>query len=477
MLAILKKIEAIVWGPVLIFMILGIGLLFTIRLRGIQFRRFPYVIKNTLMKMFDKHELAEGEISPFQALATALAATVGTGNILGVTTAILLGGPGAVFWMWVAAILGMTTKFAEVALSVAYREKREDGSWAGGPMYYLDKGLGFSGLAKFFAFFAALATFGIGDSTQSNAIAKVLETNFGFSPILVGMVLTILVAIAIIGGIQSIAKVAEKLVPFMAFFYIVGGLFVFFANYQAIPSAFLSIFQEAFNTKAAVGGFAGSVMLTSMRAGIARGVFTNEAGLGSSPIAQASSSVDHPIRQAIWGIFEVFVDTIIVCSITALVLITSGVLIQEGITADLAIAETFSSVFTWGKYIVTIGLTLFAFSTILGWEYYGETSARYLLGDWVIWPYRLLYILMCFVGTTVELGVIWLVADILNALMAFPNLIGLAFLSGDVVRLSEDFFANPNYIRKSSLEYEHLLKGRKRIALARNHPSVDSMYS
>lgn len=456
----LSKIDAIVWGPLLIVLILGTGALLTVRLRGLQFRKFGYIIKNTLFKMFDKSNLEEGEISPFAALSTALAATVGTGNIVGVATAIITGGPGAVFWMWLAAILGMVTKFAEVSLSVAYRIKDHDGNWAGGPMYYIERGLGLSWLGKVFAALAALATFGIGNSTQSNAIAGVLKTNLGISPVIVGIVLSILVSIVILGGIQSISKVTEKLVPFMAGFYIVGGIVVLFANGSQVGPAFSSIFQQAFSTKAAAGGAAGTVMALAMRAGIARGVFTNEAGLGSSPIAQASAKTDHPTRQGIWGVFEVFVDTILVCTITALVILSSGVLNNPGITADVASAHAFSTVFSWGKYIVTLGLVLFAFSTILGWEYYGETSARYLFGPKVSKVYRVLYIVVCFLGTQINLDVAWAVANILNALMAFPNLIGVLFLSGDVVRLTKDFFDDPERIRKSPDEYRALLHGK-----------------
>ena len=457
---ILEQIDAWAWGPLLLVLILGTGILLTIRLRGIQFRKFGFILKNTLCKMFDRSNMKEGEISPFAALSTALAATVGTGNIVGVATAILMGGPGAVFWMWLAAIVGMATKFSEVTLSVAYRVKDRDGHWAGGPMYYIDRGLGLPWLGKFFACFAALATFGIGNSTQSNAIASILNTNLNIHTMIVGIVLSILVAIVILGGIHSISKVTEKLVPMMAAFYMIGGITVLIANAHAIPGVVSSIFSEAFSTRAAAGGAAGSVMALALRSGTARGVFTNEAGLGSSPIAQASASADHPTRQGIWGVFEVFIDTIVVCTITALVILTSGVLEDPSITADVASATAFSSVFSWGKYIVTIGLVLFAFSTILGWEYYGERAARYLFGDKITQPYRFLYILVCFLGTQIELGVAWTIADILNAMMAFPNLVGLLFLSGDVVRLTKDFFDDPDRIRTSPDEYRHLLKGK-----------------
>ena len=460
MVDFLGKLDGWAWGPVIIVLILGTGTLLTVRLRAVQFRKFGFIIKNTLFKMFEKKNLAEGEISPFAALSTALAATVGTGNIVGVATAIILGGPGAVFWMWLAALLGMATKFSEVSLSVAYRIRDEEGNWAGGPMYYIDRGLGLPWLGKVFACFAALAAFGIGNSTQSNAIAGVVKTNLGISPMIVGIVVSVLVAIVIIGGIQSISKVTEKLVPFMAAFYIVGGIIVLIANASHVGPAFASIFANAFSTKAAAGGAAGTIMANAMRFGIARGIFTNEAGLGSSPIAQASATVDHPTRQGIWGVFEVFVDTIVVCTITALVILSSGVLSNPAITADVASAHAFSTVFSWGKYIVTLGLVLFAFSTILGWEYYGETSARYLFGAKISKPYRIIYVIVCFLGTQMNLGVAWTIADILNAFMAFPNLIAIVFLNGDVVRLAKDFFNDPERERKSPAEYRDLLKGK-----------------
>lgn len=452
----MEQIEAIVWGPVLILLILFTGFYLTFELRGIQFRKISYIIKNTLLKMFHKADLKAGEVSPFQAVATALAATVGTGNIVGVATAIIAGGPGAVFWMWLAAIVGMATKYAEVVLAVAYREKKANGQYAGGPMYYIDKGLGLAWLGKLFAFFAAVATFGIGNTTQANAIAGVLHGNFNLPRLPVGLVLAGLVALVVMGGIKSISKVAEKLVPFMSLFYIVGGLIVLAINYNHVPVAFMSIFQSAFSLKAAGGGALGFTMMMAIRAGISRGIFTNEAGLGSSPIAQASAAVDHPVRQGIWGIFEVLVDTIFVCTITALVILCSGVLdyCQD---ASILASEAFSTGFGSGKYIVSIGLVLFAYSTILGWEYYGETSIAYLLGDKVRLPYRLIYVGAVVLGAVADLGLAWDVANILNGLMAFPNLIGLIGLSKVVVNLTKDFFQDPDRPRQSPEEHQHLL--------------------
>ncbi len=399
---VLTKIDSFVWGVPLIVLLVGAGIILSLRTRFVQLRHFGYILKNTMGKMFEKSDVEEGAISPFQALSTALAATVGTGNIVGVSVAILGGGPGAVFWMWVAAFFGMCTKFSEVNLAVAYRVKTKDG-YAGGPMYYLDRGLKQPWLGKAFAFLAAVACFGIGCSVQSNAIAGTLKSSFNVPPVITGVVITVLAAIVIIGGIQSISKVTEKLVPFMAAFYIVGGLIVILMNAGNIPSAIRSIFVGAFNPAAVGGGAIGYTIMMAMRNGVSRGVFTNEAGLGSSPIAHATASTDHPTRQGMWGVTEVFLDTFVVCSITALVITTSGVL-NTGVDDASALAATaFSMKFSLGKYIVSLGLLLFAFSTILGWEYYGETSARYLLGAKIGTPYKILYLIMIFVGCVMQL--------------------------------------------------------------------------
>ena len=457
---ILNQIDAIIWGPPLLILLVGAGIFLTIRLTGLQFRKFGFIFKNTLMKMFDKSDdLSSGDVTPFQALSTALAATVGTGNIVGVSVAILTGGPGAVFWMWLAAIFGMVTKFSEVTLAIAYRVKNPDGTYAGGPMYYIDQGLKLPWLAKLFALFAGIATFGIGNSVQSNAISGIMKANFNFNPVIVGLILTVLTAIVIVGGIKSIAKVTEKLVPLMAALYIIGAIVVIIVHGARLPHAFALIFSNAFTPQSAMGGALGYTLLQTIRAGVSRGVFTNEAGLGSSPIAHASASTDHPVRQGIWGVTEVFIDTIVICTMTALVILTSGIL-EGGNTGDASslVANAFSTGFPLGKYIVTIGLALFAFSTILGWEYYGETSMRYLFGDKISWPFRIVYVIMVFVGATIDLGAIWTIANILNGLMAFPNLIALVGLSGVVIVLVKDFFQDPTRIRKSPDEYKHLLK-------------------
>ncbi|MDD7732175.1 MAG: sodium:alanine symporter family protein [Firmicutes bacterium] len=459
--AILKTIEDFVWGPPLIFLILGAGTLYTFRLGALQFRKFPFIMKNTFLRMFDKVGTEEGAVSPFQALSTALAATVGTGNIVGVSTAILTGGPGAVFWMWLAAFLGMATKYAEVTLALAYREKNAKGEYVGGPMYYLQKGLGFTRLAGLFALFAAFAAFGIGNMTQANAIAGVLEGNFGLPRIAMGILLPVLVSFVILGGIRSISRVTEKLVPFMSLFYILGGLVLLVIHAENIPGALASIFSSAFSSRAALGGAAGFGFMQAIRSGISRGVFTNEAGLGSSPIAQATAQVDHPCRQGIWGVFEVFVDTILVCTITALVILTAG-LTDFGTDASTLASRAFSTGFPLGSSIVTIGLVLFAFSTILGWEYYGETAAAYVFGDRVRRPYKALYVILVGLGAVISLDLVWALANILNALMAFPNLIGLLGLSGVVVRLSQDFFKDPDRVREDPREYLDLVTLREK---------------
>ena len=453
---VLGKIDAFLWGLPLMVLLVGAGIILSVRTGFVQAKHFGYIMKNTIGKTFEKGEVEEGAISPFQALSTALAATVGTGNIVGVSVAILGGGPGAVFWMWIAAFFGMCTKFSEVNLSVAYRVKTEDG-YAGGPMYYIDRGLKKPWLGKCFAFLAGVACFGIGCSVQSNAIAGTLKSSFNVPPMITAVVITIAASVVIIGGIQSISKVTEKLVPFMAAFYIVGGLIIIISNANMLPFAIRAIFVGAFNPSAVGGGVIGYTIMLAMRNGVSRGVFTNEAGLGSSPIAHATASTDHPTRQGMWGVTEVFLDTFVVCSITALVIITSGVL-DEGITdASALVATAFDMHLAIGRYIVSLGLLLFAFSTILGWEYYGETSARYLLGKKIGKPYKLLYVVMIFVGCVMNLDLAWTVANILNGLMAIPNLIGLIGLSGVVVALEKDFFKDDRK-RTSPAEYEHLLK-------------------
>lgn len=453
---IIESFNDFLWGLPLILGIMGTGIYISIRLGGIQFRKLGFALRNTLGKVFDQNDEADGDISPFSALATALAATVGTGNIVGVSLAIIMGGPGAIFWMWVAAIFGMATKFAEVTLALAYREKR-GGSFVGGPMYYIEKGLKNKNLAKLFALFASVAVFGIGNSTQSNAIAGVLRDSFGVNTIITGLVLSGLAAIVVVGGLATISKVTEKLVPFMSFFYILGSVWIIVLNRANLIPAIESIFVGAFAPMSVAGGVAGISIKQVMSAGVARGVFTNEAGLGSSPMAHASASTDHPIRQGLWGMTEVFVDTMVICSLTALVILTTGVDRSVGVDARTLVANAFSSTSSIGGLILSLGISLFAFSTILGWAYYGELAISYLLGDGVKKYYRIIYVIFVFVGANMDLGLAWTFSNILNGLMALPNLYALIRLAPVLTRLEKDFFKDPMRIRKGSQEYQSLL--------------------
>ena len=453
---IIESFNDFLWGLLLIVGILGTGIYISLRLKGLQFRKLGFALRNTLGKAFAKLDGSDGDISPFSALATALAATVGTGNIVGVSLAIIMGGPGAIFWMWIAAIFGMATKFAEVTLALAYREKR-GGSFVGGPMYYIENGLKNKKLAKAFTLFASLAVFGIGNSTQSNAIAGVLRDNFGISTIVTGLILSVLAGIVIVGGLASISKVTERLVPFMSIFYILGSVWIIFLNRANLIPAIQSIFVTAFSPMSVAGGVAGISVREVISAGVARGVFTNEAGLGSSPMAHASATTDHPVRQGLWGMTEVFVDTMVICSLTVLVILTTGVDRSVGVDVRTLVASAFSSASTIGGLILSLGISLFAFSTILGWAYYGELAISYLLGEGIKKYYRIAYVIFVFVGANMDLGLAWTVANILNGLMALPNLYALLRLAPVLVRLEKDFFKDPMRIRKGREEYLGLL--------------------
>jgi len=433
-------VNNIVWGPPILILIVGAGLFLSVKTGFFSIRKLGYILKNTLLKMFSKEQKGEGEVTAFQAVATALAATVGTGNIAGVATAIAAGGPGAIFWMWLAAFLGMTTKFAEVVLAVNFREKTVDGRFVGGPMYYIKNGLGWNWLAVLFAGFGALAAFGIGNMVQSNSVAASLQESFSINPWVTGIILSVVTALVIVGGIKRIGAFTEKLVPFMAAIYILGGLAIIVINITKVPAAFGLIFSSAFTGKAAVGGFAGATIANAIRFGVARGVFTNEAGLGSAPIAHAAATTDHPVRQGLWGVFEVFADTIVICSITALAIITSGVW-TSGLTGAALTTAAFNETMPGGGYIVSIGIVLFAFSTIIGWEYYGERCLEYLAGPKSIIFYRIAWVPFVLIGAIGGLEFIWSLADTLNGLMAIPNLIGVLALSGTVFKLTKEFFA------------------------------------
>lgn len=457
-------IGGIVWGWPMLILLVGTGIVLTFRLKFIQVSKFGYIMKNTLFKIFAKStdKDGEGEVTAFQAVSTALAATVGTGNIAGVAMAIATGGPGAVFWMWMSAFFGMATKFSEVVLAITYREKEANGSFSGGPMYYIKHGTKLPWLASVFALFGALASFGIGNMTQSNSIAQALETKFGINPLWTGIVLAVLAGIVILGGIKRIASVTEKLVPFMAAFYILGSIAIILMNIGRIPGALGLIFGSAFSAKAAVGGFAGATLKQVMKMGIARGVFTNEAGLGSAPIAHAAAKTDHPVRQGMWGVFEVFVDTIVICTMTALVILVTNQW-DSGLQGAALTSAAFDTGFKGGGFIVAIGLTLFAFSTILGWAYYGERCMDFLFGAKSVMVYRLLYVPFIIIGSIGKLQEVWAISDTLNGLMAIPNLVAVFMLQGVVMLLVKDFMSHPGRICTSDEEYLRVIPKDKRV--------------
>ncbi|OJF94617.1 sodium:alanine symporter family protein [Alkalibacterium sp. 20] len=449
--AINTTINELVWGWPLLVLILGSGIYLTIRTDFISFTKFGYAMKQTLFKMFKKDQVGEGEVTAFQAVSTALAAAVGTGNIAGVGTAIAIGGPGAIFWMWLAAVFGMATKFGEVVLSIEYREKTDKGHFVGGPMYYLDKGANKKWLGVLFAIFGTVATFGIGNMVQSNSVAASLKSTFDIDPIVTGIVLMIGVGLVTLGGIKKIGKVTSVLVPLMAAVYIVGGMIIIILNIELVPGAFGIIFRDAFTGTAATGGFVGSTMAMTIRFGIARGVFTNEAGLGSAPIAHAAATTDHPVRQGLWGIFEVFVDTLVLCTITALVIVMTGVW-ETGLDGAALTTVAFDEGMPFGGHIVTFGLVFFAFSTLLGWSYYGERCMEYLFGPKSIIIYRLIFLPLIVVGSVGGLRVIWAIADTLNGLMALPNLIGLLLLSPVIARLTKEYFGKDGIYESEQTE-------------------------
>ena len=454
-----STINGFVWGLPMMVLILGVGIYLSARCGFPQFSHFGHIMKNTLGKALEKTEKKEGSVSPFKAMCTALAASIGTGNIAGVSGAIAIGGPGAVFWMWVSALLGMCTKFAEVTLAVNYRERNKEGDWVGGPMYYITNGLGKSWkwLACLFAAFGALAAFGIGNMTQINTIAGTINTAIsGFIPTtesqqtviawVVAIICALICAIVLLGGIQRLADVCSLLVPVMALIYIVAALVVIVVNISSLPGALAAIVKGAFNPSAVAGGLAGVGIKTAITKGVGRGIFSNEAGLGSAPIAHAAADVKHPVEQGIYGVFEVFMDTIVVCTMTALVVLL-GVGVQNieygnDIGANLTI-QGFQSVFGGGipAVAVAICLTLFALSTVLTWALYGTRCVEYLFGHKASKVYQVIFCLFACIAGTVELTLAWNIADTLNGLMAIPNLIALALLSPVVVKLSKEYFS------------------------------------
>lgn len=427
LLEFMNTISGFIWGPPLLILLVGTGIYLTVRLGFLQLRLLPYSLKLAFSKSQDKK--SDGDISHFQALMTALAATVGTGNIVGVATAVLIGGPGAIFWMWMSAFFGMATKYAEAVLAVKYRVQDEDGEMSGGPMYYLERGLKQKWLGILFALFGAIAAFGIGNLVQANAVAGVVKNTFNVPPFVTGIVLLIFTALVLLGGIKSIGKVTAFFVPVMAAFYLIAGLIILLTNLSGVPAALGLIFSDAFTGNAVAGGAIGAVI----RYGVARGVFSNEAGLGSAPIAAAAAKTDMPARQALVSMTQVFIDTILICSITGLTIVMAGQYDQglEGSALTTASFEAFLG--PAGSYVVALGLLFFASSTIIGWSYYGEKCFSYLFSKKVVKYYRLVFVAAVFIGAVTSLEIVWTFADIMNGLMAFPNLVGLVGLSGVVI--------------------------------------------
>ena len=435
----LSDISGLVWGLPLIVLLLGTGIYLTIILRGLQFRALIPSLYIALIKRKDEGE-SEGDISHFQALMTALSATVGVGNIAGVATAIAAGGPGAMFWMWITGLFGMATKYSEAVLAIKYREVDKFGTMSGGPMYYISKGLGVKWLGALFAVFASIAAFGIGNMVQSNSVADAINSTFGVPHWISGFVMCIATGLVIIGGIKSIAKAASVIVPFMIVFYMIGSFILIFVHWQSIPDAFGLIFYHAFTPTAAAGGFMGAAVQQTLRMGVARGIFSNESGLGSSPIAAAAARTRNPVRQALVSMTQTFIDTIVVCSFTGIVIIASGVWTSGQTGASLSTLAFEQGIPKQiGNDIVAISLASFAYSTIIGWCYYGEKAIQYLLKERAIKPYRVIFIIMVLVGATVKLELVWTFADVMNGLMAFPNLIGLLGLSKVVVEETKKY--------------------------------------
>lgn len=431
---VIDAISGFVWGPFTLILIVGTGLYLTIRLGFLQFRSLPYALQLAFSPT-RQDKKSKGDISHYQALSTAMAATIGTGNIVGVATAVVLGGPGAVFWMWATALVGMVTKYAEALLAVKYRVQNSKGEMSGGPMYYLEKGLKQKWLAVLFALFGAVAAFGIGNMVQAKAVSDALNQTFNVPAWATGIILTILTGLVILGGIKSIGRVTAFFVPIMALFYVVGGLVIIVMNFDIVPAAVNLILTDAFTASAAGGGILGSVI----RYGVARGVFSNEAGLGSAPIAAAAAKTDYPGRQALVSMTQVFIDTIIVCSITGITIVMAGLYDGSVETGNLTNASFAAFLGDTGGLIVTLAIALFAYSTLVGWSYYGEKCFGYLFNDKAIPYYKVVFVLFVFVGAVSQLSLVWGIADIFNALMAIPNLIGLLGLSGVVAYETKKF--------------------------------------
>lgn len=441
-----------IWGIPAMICIMGVGILLTVRTRCIQVRKFSFSMKQTIGKIFSKTKAKDGTMSPFQAVCTALAGTVGTGNIAGVAGALAIGGPGAVFWMWCSAFLGMCTKFAEVTLAVHFRETNKDGERIGGPMYYIKNGLGkkWGWLAVLYALFGIFAVFGTGNATQSNTIVTSINSalrSFNLiegksttvGNLIAGIVIAILVALVLLGGIKRIGSVSEKLVPFMAILYIILGFGVIIINIRSVPGVFAQIFTGAFSPRAVTGGIVGSAF-TSLKKGVSRGIFSNEAGLGTGSIAHACADTDDPVMQGMFGIFEVFMDTIVICTMTALVILCSGVTISygEAAGAELTISGFTSTYGNWVSIFTAIALCCFAFSTIIGWGLYGSRCIEFLFGSKLVKPFLVIYSFVSIIGATLDLGLLWDIAETFNGMMAIPNLIALLLLSGVIVKILKE---------------------------------------
>ena len=454
--AVNQAVNSFIWGIPAMVCIIGVGLLLSVRTGFLQIRKFPYAIRTTIGRIFRRKDASDGAMTPFQAVCTALAATVGTGNIAGVAGAIAIGGPGAVFWMWCSALLGMCTKFAEVTLAVHFRERNKNGELVGGPMYYIKNGLGsrWQFLAVLYSLFGVLTVFGTGNATQVNTIvtaidSALLATGSGLNGILptlnliVGVVVAMMVAMVLLGGVKRIGSVTEKLVPFMALFYIVLALGVVVLNYRRFPAVLASIVGGAFDPQAVTGGAIGSVFL-SMQKGVSRGIFSNEAGLGTGSIAHACADTHKPVKQGMFGIFEVFADTIVICTLTAMVILCSGVPVGYGSAAgaELTISGFTATYGGWSSIFTAVALCCFAFSTIIGWGLYGSRCIEFLFHtDKVVGPFLVVYSFVSILGATVDLGLLWSIADTFNGLMSIPNLIALLLLSGTVAKFTKEFFA------------------------------------
>jgi len=437
--AIVGKVGAFAWGPPMLILLVGTGFWLTYSLRGLQFTKLGHALYLALIKRKEDSD-EPGDITHFQALMTALSATVGTGNIAGVATAIAVGGPGALFWMWITGLVGMATKYAEAVLAVKYRVVDENGEMSGGPMYYISKGLELPWLGVVFAIFASIAAFGIGNMVQSNSVADAVEATFNIPTWITGVVLMICTAAVVLGGIKSIGRVTSILVPIMIVFYMAAALYIILINISGVPGALVFIVKQAFNPTAAAGGFAGATVMLAIRMGVARGVFSNESGLGSAPIAAAAAQTKHPVTQALVSMTQTFIDTLIVCTMTGLVLILTGAWSSGETGAELT-TIAFQSAMPGGALIVTLGIVLFAYSTMLGWCYYGEKSIEYLFGIKSVLPYRIVFIMLIGVGAIAKLSLVWNISDTLNGLMAIPNLIGLIMLTPVVVSETKQYFS------------------------------------